>query len=68
MGGNPEIAFMLMETFPIAIGLTITVSVLPGSHMEAAAQKTLTEQLYKERSLQNMRSAIRMRNCISTPW
>lgn len=43
MRGNSEIAFMLMETFPIAIGLTIAVSVLPGSHMEAAAQKTLTE-------------------------
>lgn len=48
LAGNPERAFTLMETTPIASGLTIAASGLSGSQMEAAVQRTLTEQLYKE--------------------
>lgn len=51
LAGNPERAFTMIETTPIASGLTIADRGLSGSQMEAAVQRILTEQLHKETSL-----------------
>lgn len=54
-----------METIPVVTGLTLAGHGLLGSHMEIAVPRTIMEQLYKEASLSNMRSTIRIYSCIT---
>jgi len=51
LAGSLEVAFTFMEMIPIASGFTVTDSGLQGSRKEEAAQRTLTEQSQKEKSL-----------------